>query len=138
MSKVFYEVYYHIVWATKKRLDLINNETEKIIINTIGKKTKELGAVMIAINTYIDHCHLLVSIPPSLSISDFVGQIKGLSAHEVNKQTDIEVFKWQRGYGVISLSKRGLPFVKNYILNQKEYHRNKANFLDILEFIPEE
>ena len=138
MLNVYYEAYYHLIWTTKKRLELINDEIENIILKAINGKIQEFKAKQIAINTHLNHCHLLVTISPKMSISDFVGQIKGYSSFEVNKATGEDSFKWQRGYGVVTLSKKGLPFVKKYVEKQKEYHRNKLYLVDILENVPED
>ena len=67
---------------------------------------------------------------------DFIGQIKGFSAYEINKIKGEQYLKWQQGYGILSLSKRGLPFVKKYIQNQKKHHENN-DVTEILEFVPD-
>ena len=59
MSKVYYEVYYHLIWTTKKRRELINYEVEKILIEVINGKCRELKAKLIEFNTYYNHCHQL-------------------------------------------------------------------------------
>lgn len=47
---------------------------------------------------------MIVSIPPKISVSDFVGQIKGASAFHVNHAPGAAGnFGWQRGYGIISI-----------------------------------
>ena len=79
----------------------------------------------------------LVSILPKINISDFVGQIKGYSSHEVNKIKGDKYLGWPRGFGVLSLSKRGIPFVKQYIQNQKQHHKNNT-LISAMEFMPED
>jgi len=135
MSNVYYKIYYHIIWGTKNRLDLIDSSINIILNNSIRKKAKELKGELISFNSYIDHCHSLLIIPPKISISNFIGQLKGFSAHEVNKIKGSESIKWQRGFGVLSLSKKGIAFVKNYIQNQQKHHKNNR-LIDILEIIP--
>ena len=116
MSHIYYELYYHVIWSTKKREDSIDDVVDKLLREMVLRKTKELGGKLLGFNTYIDHCHLLAIIPPhKINISDFIGQIKGHSAHEINKIKGEEYLKWQQGYGILSLSKKGLPFVKKYI-----------------------
>ena len=137
MLNTYYELYYHIIWATKKRMELIDDEVDKILREKIFNKIRELKAQEIEFNAYLTHCHLLSTIPPKISISDFVGRIKGYSSHEVNKIRGEKCLQWQRGFGVLSLSKKGIPFVRKYIQNQKQHHENKT-VIDVMEFVPDE
>jgi REP element-mobilizing transposase RayT len=53
----------------------------------------------------LQHTYTLVlSVPPTLLISEFVGQLKGASSHEVNEQSGVhgKKLQWQVGYGVVS------------------------------------
>jgi REP element-mobilizing transposase RayT len=118
-------------------LPLITPNIEKWLKEYIANKISEYEGKQLALNMVEDHLHLLVSIPPKISISEFVHKIKGSSSHHINKMQNKISFYWQSGYGVLSLSEKGIPFVKQYIDNQKEKHRNNE-LLDILEFIPED
>jgi putative transposase len=59
---------------------------------------------------------------PHVTISDFVGELKGYSSHEVNKQERMKRLEWQRGFGVVSFGKKNLRWVQDYIARQKEHH----------------
>jgi len=48
--------------------------------------TERQGAIVVELNVVSDHVHLLVKIPPKVSVSDFVGQVKGRSAIRVFKK----------------------------------------------------
>ena len=61
MSHVYCELYYHLIWSTKNRLDLIDEEIEKLLKIFISKKIRSLNGREIEFNAYIDHCHLLCS-----------------------------------------------------------------------------
>ncbi len=137
MPQTFYKLYYHIIWATKKRLPLITPEIEELIKRYIPKKIIEYSGRQLALNMVEDHIHLLVSIPPKISIADFVHKIKGSSSYYINTAQGEKSFYWQSGYGVLSLSEKGIPFVKQYIDNQKQKHQNN-DLVDILEHIPED
>jgi len=136
MSHIYCELYYHIIWGTKRRNELIVEDLETILRKTILFKIKQLECQLLEFNSVLDHCHLLASILPKINISDFVGQIKGYSSHEVNKIKGDKYLKWQQGFGVLSLSKKGVPFVKQYIRNQKQHHRNNT-LIDVMEFSSE-
>jgi putative transposase len=87
-------------------------------------KADSLGCIVHAINGTEDHVHLVTSIPPTLSISEFVKKIKGSSSHYRNKVMlpETERFRWQAGYGAFSLSKRQLDIAIAYVENQKQRH----------------
>ena len=66
---------------------------------------------------------LAVSIPPTVQVSDWVGQLKGASAHYLNQRImNRSRFAWQAGYGVVSFGSKDLPWVIDYIRNQTEHH----------------
>jgi putative transposase len=72
-----------------------------------------------------DHVHLCVSIPPKLSISDFMGYLKGKSAlmifdrhSEMGSKWNREF--WARGYYVTTIGNANEEVIKNYIARQKE------------------
>jgi putative transposase len=68
--------------------------------------------------------HVVATIPPTLLISEFVGQLKGASAHDVNVQLGPhgKVLQWQAGYGVVSFGTRDLEWVREYVRDQREHH----------------
>lgn len=70
-----------------------------------------------------DHVHMAVSVPPSLLISEWIGELKGASAHYINSEiANRKLLAWQAGYGVVSFGTKDLPWVAAYIRNQKEHH----------------
>ena len=120
----FWRTYYHIVWATKDRLPLLTENIEVELYNYIKNKCHALDCPLHAIGGINDHIHIVVSIPPSLAISEFVRLVKGSSSHFVN-QTQLNresKFAWQREYGVFSLGGQQLDRAIGYVNNQKQHH----------------
>jgi putative transposase len=119
----FWRLYYHLVWATKERMPLITTGIEAELHGHLIGKASALGAMVHEINSVDDHIHMIASIPPRLSISDFAGQLKGASAFHINHMPDTRGnFGWQRGYGVISVGPAGLDRAISYVRRQKEHH----------------
>jgi putative transposase len=119
----YWKCYYHIVWATKHREPVIKAPYEQIIFSAIREKCEEFGSDLLAVNTVSDHLHLAVSIPPSVSVSKWVGSVKGATARAINTSLQLDSrFHWQGGYGVMSFGEKVLPQVKGYIANQKQHH----------------
>jgi putative transposase len=87
------------------------------IVNTEGAFVHEIGGTQ-------THVHVVVTVPPTLLISEFVGQLKGFSSHEVNRQVGLrgKTLQWQTGYGVVSFGTGDLDWVRGYVRNQPEHH----------------
>lgn len=120
-----WRLYYHLVWATKERHPFITPEIEPELYGYIIGKADTLGCITHAIGGIEDHIHLTSSIPPKLSIADFVQHLKGSSAYHLNHGDfrTMSHFQWQRGYGVFSLGNKQLPEAIAYVVNQKNHHR---------------
>ena len=76
--------FYHIVWATKYRQLCILPVYEPVIFAAIETKSKEMGCKLLAINAARDHIHSAVSIPPSIAVAKWVGNVKGAASHVIN------------------------------------------------------
>jgi putative transposase len=126
MSRNYYsEINLHLVWHAKNSLPLLTPEIESLAHRYLKKRIVEIpGAFVHEIGGIETHVHLVVTVPPTLLISDFVGQLKGGSSHDVNqalgrRQKELQ---WQSGYGVVSFGTRDLPWVIEYVRNQREHH----------------
>ncbi|MDO8672966.1 MAG: IS200/IS605 family transposase [Dehalococcoidia bacterium] len=127
-------IYYHIVWTTKDRLPLISPDLERPLIDYVTGKAVALETILHAINGTEDHLHLVLSIPPKLSVAHVVGHLKGASSHWANERTDHKPeFAWQRGYGVFSFGPRQLQDAVSYVHRQKEHHRDGSTVVQWLE-----
>ena len=114
------QLFYHAVWATKDRQPLITAEIEAKVHNFIRTKALGLGAKVFAVNGMPDHVHLVATIPPTIAVSKFIGQVKGASSAKLDRLT------WQDKYGVFSFDKKRLPEVVRYVEQQKRHHAKKT------------
>ena len=71
---------YHIVFTPKYRRKIIYKELRKDIQEIIKDLCKWKGVEIIEGHMMPDHIHILVSIPPKYSVSQFMGYLKGKSA----------------------------------------------------------
>ncbi len=119
-----WRLYYHFVWSTKDRRDLITPDMEPDLYGYIIGKAVAFGAIVHAIDGATNHTHMIASVPPSLALSDFLKEIKGSSSHHINHGAIKYplTFAWQGGYGVFSLGGKQLDDAIAYVLNQKEHH----------------
>ena len=130
----FWRCFYHAIWTTYKREPLINTAMEKVIFEAIIAKSRSMGATVHAVNGIADHVHVAVSFPPSIAGADWLRNVKGLSAHNINDMFPNQEshFGWQKGYGLLTFGQRNLEYVVDYIENQKSHHSLKAlqNYLE--------
>ena len=82
----YWQLYYHIVWATKDKRPLITEENESHIYGFIREKAQSLGGTVFAINGMFEHTHVATTIPPRIAVADFVGQLKGFSSFSYNRR----------------------------------------------------
>lgn len=104
------------------------------MFGAIEEKTNALSCRLLAVNAYHDHVHAAVSIPPTLTIADWVKHVKGVSSRDVNNaQESLNArFRWQTSYGVVTVGEKHLPIVVDYIARQKEHHAT-GNLFQSLE-----
>jgi len=124
MSHAFHQLYYHLVWTTRSREPLIIRDWRPQLLELINEETKTRGGWPIRHNAMPDHVHLLVRLPPTVLVADFIGQVKGATSFRVNRELAPKFkLKWQEGYGVLSLRRGELSKVSHYIDHQEEHHR---------------
>ncbi len=126
MSKTYYcEINLHLVWHAKESYPLLSETIEPLAHAAIRRRLVEMPGVMVhEIGGTETHIHMAISIPPTVTISDLVGRVKGGSSHDVNERIARrdKVLQWQTGYGVVSFGTGDLPWVVNYIREQREHH----------------
>ena len=129
---------YHIVFAPKYRRKEIYGQ----IKTDIGKILRELcnykGVEIIEGHLMIDHVHMLVSIPPKISISSFMGYLKGKSALMIfDKHANLK-YKygnrhfWAEGYYVSTVGLNEVT-IRKYI-EEQEKHDIAMDKLSVKEY----
>ncbi len=100
---VFYHRY-HVVWITKYRFKVLKGPIQRRVREIIRQVCAEHGVEVISGVLSSDHVHMFVSIPPKLSVSDFIRKVKGRSSFKVQQEFP-ELKKrywgrhfWGRGY----------------------------------------
>jgi REP element-mobilizing transposase RayT len=119
----YWRTFYHIVWTTHERRPQIEARFDGRLFAEMLATAQRLGATVHAVNGTADHVHMVVSVPPTVALSAFVGQLKGGAAHFVNHECVVETpLVWERGYGLFTLGARQLPDAVAYVRRQKEHH----------------
>jgi putative transposase len=134
----YWRLHYHIIWATYERQPILTLEREKMFYGVLYRKAEELGVKVHAGGNIEDHAHVVVSIPPILAVAEWARQIKGASSFAINHMAGSDgQFKWQSGYGALSVGERSLETVMEYAARQKEHHRN-SKLIAVYERIDED
>jgi len=119
----YWRLHYHLIWGTFEREPSLTPEREKMFYGVLYNKGKELGLKIHAGGNTQDHVHIVLSIPPKLAVADCVRHLKGASAFAINHMDGSDgKFKWQEGYGALTVSESLLETVMQYAAKQKEHH----------------
>ena len=116
---------YHIVFAPKYRRKVAYGKMKQDIANILSMLCKRKGVEIVEAELCPDHVHMLVKIPPSLSVSSFVGYLKGKSTLMIFERHANLKYKygrrnfWSRGYFVDTVGKNE-RVIQEYIKNQLE------------------
>ena len=116
---------YHIVFAPKFRRKIIYGRLKQDIANILSALCKRKGVKIVEAEVCPDHIHMLVEIPPSISVASFVGYLKGKSTLMIFERHANLKYKygnrhfWCRGYYVDTVGKNAKK-IQEYIQNQLE------------------
>lgn len=116
---------YHIVFAPKFRRAMMYGQKKELIGRILRKLCEWKGVEIIEAEICPDHVHMLVAIPPKLSVSSFMGYLKRKSSLEIYDSILEIKFKyrnrefWCRGYYVDTTGKNTAR-IQSYIKNQLE------------------
>ena len=114
---------YHIVFAPKYRRKVFFGENRREILSILGELCKWKDVIIISAEACPDHIHMFLAIPPKLSISSFMGYLKGKSSVMIYERWGNMRYKyrnrefWCRGYYVDTVGKNEVA-IKQYIEGQ--------------------
>lgn len=114
---------YHVVFAPKYRRKVFFEEKREDIRDILRKLCEWKGVEILECEVCPDHVHLLLSIPPKMSVSSFLGNLKGKSSLMMYQKYGNLKFAyrnrefWCKGYYVDTVGKN-TKAIKEYIANQ--------------------
>lgn len=135
LSHTKWECKYHIVWIPKYRRKKLYGKIRGYLGAELKRLARQKECEILEGHIMLDHIHILISIPPKLSVSQVMGYIKGKSAiyiarryGERNKNFAGQKF-WARGYFVSTVG-ADEEAVREYI-NQQEDEDKQLELLGI-------
>lgn len=130
-THVQYDLQYHLVWTTKYRYKVLNGKIAERTRELIRQCCKSMDITIIKGAISKDYIHILISCPPSISLSKIVQQIKGktskmlLQEYKDLKRRYWGQHLWASGYFCRSVGVITDKIIKEYIENQQdEYEEN--------------
>lgn len=122
------QVYLHTIFSTKDRYAFFQApELQNQLHAHLASVSNNLNCHAIKIGGVADHVHLLTRLPRTVTIADFVKETKRVSSLWLrDRGSEWNMFHWQAGYGVFSVSASKVPQVEKYIADQPEHHRDQT------------
>ena len=129
LSHALWHCHYHIVWTPKYRHRILADKVKEAVETAIRIFSEKLKCTIVEMNVQLDHVHLLVMVPPKISISVFMGTIKGRSAIAIFKQFPHLRQRpywgnhfWARGYCVDTVG-LDLEMIQRYVKYQEKMEK---------------
>jgi REP element-mobilizing transposase RayT len=135
MAHTHTNLIFHVVFATQGFLPLIKAEYKQELFAYLGALIKEKKGMPMIINGVADHIHMLILLPPDVSLSDVVQFVKANSSRWM-KQRFGGPFAWQKGFGAFSVSRSVVKDVSRYIREQEAHHSKmdlRTEYIAMLE-----
>ena len=133
LSHAIWYCNYHIVWVPKYRYRILKREVKLEVEQVIRLVSGRLGCKIVELNIQDDHVHLIVMIPPKVSISHYVGKTKGNSAIRIFSKfprlKDRPYWGnhfWARGYCVDTIG-LDLEKIQKYVKYQEKKEKQLEN-----------
>lgn len=129
LSHSIWHCQYHVVFVPKYRFRVLEGEVATEVENCIRTFSSQKECEIVELNVQIDHVHLIAFVPPKLSVSNYVGIIKGRTAIRIfNKFRRLKVKPyfgnhfWARGYCVDTVG-LDAEMIRKYVKYQKDQER---------------
>jgi putative transposase len=137
MADTYSQIYVHLVFSVKGRQSLIQEAWKDRLYKYICGIASGKGQKVFAIGGVADHIHLLVSMKPSISVSELVRDLKSNSSKWLNEQGLFKgKFEWQNGFGAFTCGHTQLNSIIAYVNNQEIHHKKetfKEEYLKLLK-----
>ena len=131
LSHVYYKCEYHIVFVPKYRYRILSGLVKTQVEHDVAAISQWKEVEVQELNVQPNHVHLLCSIPPKVSVSDFMGILKGKLAiklfksyPELKKKPYWGNHFWAKGYFVSTVG-LDVEMIKRYIKFQEDEERKE-------------
>ena len=126
LSHALWHCLYHIVWTPKYRYRILKGEIKTEVEHCIRAFSEQKGCIIEELNVQEEHVHLVIFVPPKVSISEIIGIMKGRTAIRLfNKYKKLKQRPywgnhfWSKGYCVDTVG-LDAEMIKKYVKYQEK------------------
>lgn len=138
MSHAFVNQLIHIMWSTAKQDYFITPSLKNELRAYITALVKQKNGVVLTTGGSLDHLHLMITLPPEISLSYLISYLKSNSSRWLKTHKTIDPnFCWQDGYLAVSTQEDRKDKVCSYIKSNEDLHqlKNKSYSEELLEML---
>ena len=128
--------FFHLIWSTKGRQNLILPKIQDRLYGYMGGIIKNSGASLLQAGGIANHVHLLIEVSNLDKYSSIIRDTKARSTIWLKSEfPECHQFKWQDGYGSFSVSYSHLERNCEYIKRQEQHHANQTFETEYLKLL---
>jgi len=126
MPQSLSKVYVHLIFSTKHRQSLIDDDIKTSLFEYLGGICRGLECNPVIVGGYHDHVHILCLLSRKITQMKLLEEVKKQSSKWIKTKGEAySNFYWQDGYGIFSVNPGEMDVVVKYIGNQEEHHRHR-------------
>lgn len=126
MSQSLSKVYVHLVFSTKHRQPLIDDNIKPELFAYLGGICQALECHPVRVGGHHDHVHILCLLSKKIALMKLLEEVKKSSSKWMKtKGQAYQNFYWQDGYGAFSVNPAEIEVVVRYIENQAKHHQKR-------------
>ncbi len=116
---------YHLVWCVKYRRTVLTHRIGDRLKEMVADILKERDCQLVAVETEVDHIHVVFRCKPSDSLSEVVNRLKGATAYKLFREFPTlrnRLWKghlWSPSYFVVTVGGAPLEVIKRYVESQR-------------------
>ena len=138
LSHTIWHCQYHVVWVPKYRFRILTGAVKEVLETGIQAICGYAGCEVVELNVQIDHVHMVIMVPPKISISELLGRLKGQTSMKLFHQfRQLKKKKpywgnhfWAKGYCVDTVG-LDADMVRKYV----RYQEKKEQQLEQMKLI---
>ena len=136
MGNSFTNIYVHLIFHTKSKGCMMREEDLSRVFHYIGGAIRNMSGRAFIVGGRPDHIHVLTTLPVSISLADFVRDVKSNTTKWIKSiDSYYHNFAWQAGYGAFSVSASNKDAVVQYIEHQREHHQAHSAQVEFCNFL---
>ena len=134
MKNIFNIVLLYIQY--KRREKTLRKNARETLFKYISGIIKSKQSHLYQINGVEDHIHIVTHIHPSVSVANFVKDIKVASSRMIKEENLFPNFVgWQSGYAAFTYSIEAKENLIEYVKNQEEHHSRMTSIDELIHFL---